>query len=154
MKCRRPQFHSWVGKICWRKDRLPTPVFLDFPDGSAGKESICNAGDLGLIPGLGRSPGEGNSDPLQYSGLEKSMDCIAHRVAKYINTYVYMYWYIHTHGDREKKWARQFNPNAFEDPILEACTRLTWTSRSLSAQHPPLKFTSLWFQLPLSCFTS
>ena len=46
------------------------------PCGSAGKESAYNAGDLGLIPGLGRSPGEGKGDPLQYSGLEKSMDCI------------------------------------------------------------------------------
>ena len=52
------QFDSWVGKICWKRDRLPTPVFLDFPCGSAGKESACKAGDLGLIPGLGRSPGE------------------------------------------------------------------------------------------------
>ena len=49
------------------KDRLPTPVFLGFPCGSAGKESACNAGDLGLIPGLGRSPGEGISYILQYS---------------------------------------------------------------------------------------
>ena len=47
-----------------------------FPCGSAGKESAYNAGDLGLIPGLGRSPGEGKGDPLQYSGLENSMDCI------------------------------------------------------------------------------
>ena len=56
----------------------------EFPGGSAGKESACNAGDLGLIPGLGRSPGEGNSYPLQYSGLENSMDCmyIAHGVTK------------------------------------------------------------------------
>ena len=45
-----------------------------FPGGSAGKESACNAGDLGLILGSGRSPGEGNSYPLQYSGLENSMD--------------------------------------------------------------------------------
>ena len=44
--------------------------------GSAGKQSTCNAGDLGSIPGLGRSPGEGNSYPLQYSGLENSMDYI------------------------------------------------------------------------------
>ena len=51
-------------------------------DGSAGKESTCNVGDLGSIPGLGRSPGEGNSYPLQYSGLENSMNCIAHGVAK------------------------------------------------------------------------
>ena len=46
-----------------------------FPGGSAGKESPCNVRNLGSIPGLGRSPGEGNSYPLQYSGLENSMDC-------------------------------------------------------------------------------
>ena len=55
---------------------------MGFPGGSDGKESTCNVGDLGLIPGLGRSPGEGNSYPLQYSGLEKSTDYIAHAVAK------------------------------------------------------------------------
>ena len=53
-----------------------------FPGGSAGKESTCNVGDLGSIPGLGRSPGEGNIYPLQYSDLENSMDCIVHGVAK------------------------------------------------------------------------
>ena len=47
---------------------------LSFPGGSAGKESACNAGDLGLIAGLGRSPGEGDVYPLQYYGLENSMD--------------------------------------------------------------------------------
>ena len=51
------------------------------PCGSAGKESACNA-DLGSIPGLGRSPGEGKGYSLQYSGLENSMDCIEHQVAK------------------------------------------------------------------------
>ena len=45
------------------------------PCGSAGKESVCNLGDLGSIPGLGRSPGEGKGYSLQYSGLENSMDC-------------------------------------------------------------------------------
>ena len=50
--------------------------------GSAGKEFAYNTGDLGSIPGLGRSPGEGNSYPLQYSGLENSMDCRAHGVTK------------------------------------------------------------------------
>ena len=55
---------------------------LGFPCGSAGKESACNAGDLGSIPGLGRSPGEEKGFPLQYSGPENSMDCIVHRVAK------------------------------------------------------------------------
>ena len=53
-----------------------------FPCGSAGKESACNAGDLGLIAGLGRSPGEGKGYPLQCSGLENSMDFIVHGVAK------------------------------------------------------------------------
>ena len=48
--------------------------FLDFPGGSPGKESACNAGDLGLILGLGRSPAEGNGNLFQYSGLENSMD--------------------------------------------------------------------------------
>ena len=57
-------------------------ILLGFPCGSAGKESACNAGDLGLIPGLGRSPEEGKGYPLQYSGLENSTDCIVHGVAK------------------------------------------------------------------------
>ena len=55
---------------------------VGFPFGSAGKESTCNMGDLSLIPGLGRSPGEGKGYPLQYSGLEKSMDSIAQGVAE------------------------------------------------------------------------
>ena len=56
------------------KGRPPTPVFWGIPCGSAGKESTCKVGDLGSIPGLGRSPGEGKGYPLQYSGLENSMD--------------------------------------------------------------------------------
>ena len=67
-------------EICWRRDRLSTPVFMVFPCGPAGKETACNAGDLGSIPGLGRSPGEEKGYPFQYSGLENSMDCIIHGV--------------------------------------------------------------------------
>ena len=74
LQCRRPWFNSWVREIRWRRDRLPTPVFLDFLCGSAGEESARKAGDLGSILGLGRSPGEGKGYPLQYSGLENSMD--------------------------------------------------------------------------------
>ena len=112
LQCRRPWFDSWVrkihckrdrlptpvflsfpcgsagkesacdvgdlglipGKIPWRRDRLPTPVFLSFSCGSAGKESACKEGDLGSVPGLGRPLGEGKDYPLQYSGLENSMD--------------------------------------------------------------------------------
>ena len=59
-----------------------TPVFLDFPCGSAGRESACNAGDLGSILGLRRSLGEGKGYPLQYSGLENSVDHTVHGVAK------------------------------------------------------------------------
>ena len=43
-----------VGKTPWRRDRLPTPVFLGFPGGEDGQESVCNVGDLGSIPGLGK----------------------------------------------------------------------------------------------------
>ena len=61
--------------------------FQDFPGGSDGKESACNAGDLGSIPGLGRFPGEGNGYPLQYSCLENCMDrgagqAVVHGVTK------------------------------------------------------------------------
>ena len=69
--CRRPRFDFWGGKIPWRRDRLPTPIFLGFSCGSASKESACNVedlgsiqestcnvGDLGLITGLERSPGD------------------------------------------------------------------------------------------------
>ena len=55
---------------------------MGFPCGSAGKESICNVGDLVSIPWLGRSSGEGKGYPHQYSGLENSVDCIVHGVAK------------------------------------------------------------------------
>ena len=67
---RRPRLNSWVRKIPWRRDRLPTSVFLGFPGGSDGKESTCNTEDLGSIPGLGRSPGEEHGNPLQYSCLK------------------------------------------------------------------------------------
>ena len=72
---------SWVGEIPQRRDRLPTPVLLGFPRGSAGKESACSAGNLGSIPGLGRSPREGKGYPLQCYGLENSMDCVVHEVS-------------------------------------------------------------------------
>ena len=57
-------------------------LVLGFPCGSAGKESACNVGDLGSVPGLGKSPGEGKGYPLQYSSLENSMDYTVHGVVK------------------------------------------------------------------------
>ena len=78
---------------------------MGFPGGLDGKESACNAGDLGSIPGLGRSPREGKGYPLQYSGLENPMDCIVHGVAEswtqlsdfhmhlvYEYKQIYVYW--------------------------------------------------------------
>ena len=64
------------------KGQAPHSSVLGFPGDSAGKESTCTVGDLGLIPGLGGSPGEGNGYPLQYSDLENSMGCVVHGVAK------------------------------------------------------------------------
>ena len=91
---RETWFSFWVGKIPWRRDKLPTPVFLDFPCGSAGKKSACSAGDLGSIPGSGRSCGEGIGYPLQYSDLENSMDCIIHWVTK-SRTHLSDFHYFH-----------------------------------------------------------
>ena len=74
--------------LSWREEKIQNgekTVFLtsrNFPGGTGGKEYACNAVDLGLIPGLGRSPREGKGYPLQYSGLENSMDCIVHGFAK------------------------------------------------------------------------
>jgi len=59
-----------VGKVPWKRGWLPTPIFLGFPGGSGGIESACNVGELALILALGRSPGEGHGNPLQYSCLE------------------------------------------------------------------------------------
>ena len=81
----------------WRRKWQPTSVFLGFSCGSAGKESTSNVGDLGSIPGFGRSPEEGKYYPLQYSGLEihglyspcshKQLDMIEPlSLSRYINT--------------------------------------------------------------------
>ena len=71
----------------WKCGHAPSSLmscflFLGFSCSSAGKESARSAGDLGLIPGLGRSPGEGKGYPFQYSGLENSMDCTVYGVTK------------------------------------------------------------------------
>ena len=82
LQCRRPLLQVLCQEDPLEKRyRLPTPVFLGFLGGSAGKESACSVGDLDSIPGLGRSPGEGNGYPLQYSGLENSIDTGASRAA-------------------------------------------------------------------------
>ena len=107
----RPRLDSWFGKIHWRRDRPLTPVLLGFPCVSAGKESAYNDADLGLIPGFGRSPGEGNGYPLQHSGLENSIYRIVHGATKSRTQlsdfhfhfhksldlapwYLFLYWYL------------------------------------------------------------
>ena len=71
--------HSFGNLRNWDPARKLT---RGFPGGSDGKESACNAGDLGSVPGLGRSPGEGKGHTLQYSGLENSMDWTVHEVTE------------------------------------------------------------------------
>ena len=99
-------------------------IYMDFPGGSNGKESACKVGDLSLIPRLGRSPGEGNSHPLQYSCLENSMDrgawqAIVYRVAKsqtrpshfhflYIYIYIFVFFSIRFLGNPNTKSSRRF----------------------------------------------
>ena len=85
------RFLGWEKSL--EKEKVPTPVSLGFHGGSAGKESTCNVGDLGLIPGLGRSPREGNGYPLQYSGPENSMDGsqrVGHDWATFTSTLAYL----------------------------------------------------------------
>ena len=67
---RRLGFDSWAGKLPWGRKWQPTPVFMGFAGGSDGKKSARNAGALGVIPGMERSPGGGQGNPLQYSCLK------------------------------------------------------------------------------------
>ena len=134
-------FNSRVGKI-WRKDRLPTPVFLGCPGGSAGKKSACNVGDLGLIPGLGRSSGEGKGYPLQYSGLENPMDSIVHGVAK--SRTQLSNCHIHTYQPLEASLACV--PHALEPRSLSAVEKTEVQGESGSVIKPWLSSGAL---LPL-----
>ena len=69
-----------------QKTMIQQTMMLDFPDGSDGKASVYNEGDLGLIPGSGRIPGEGNGNPLQYSCLEKPTDRGALQATEHVVT--------------------------------------------------------------------
>ena len=69
-------------------------INMGFPHGSDGKESAYNAGDLGLISGLGTSPGKGKGYPLQYSGLENFMDCIVHGVSESVTAVTSTFFHL------------------------------------------------------------
>ena len=71
LQCRRPRFDFWARKFPWKRERLPTPVFLGFPGGSDGKEYTCSTGDLGLIPGW--------EDPLE-EGMATHSSILAWRI--------------------------------------------------------------------------
>ena len=89
--------YSWFTMLCWFYI-----ITWHFPCGSTGKESACNVGDLGSIPGLGRSPREGKGYPLQYSGPENSMDSIAHGVTKSRTQLRKFHIHTHTHTHTQK----------------------------------------------------
>ena len=112
------------------KHLTSSPVFLGFPCGLAGKESACNAGDLGLISGLGRSPGEGKGYPCQYSGLEKSMDSIVHGVAKSRTRLSDFHFHLKhlTNTFSGQLWKSRF-PSPTQDCLLQSWT-VQWTSNS------------------------
>ena len=103
-------------KICWKRDKLPTPLFLGLPGGSAGKkESALNVGDLGSIPGLGRSFGEGNSYPCQYSGLGQKVCRVG---IAFIYIYIYMCVCVCVCGER-----KPFFPWINSDYLGKKCKR-------------------------------
>ena len=81
---------------------------VGIPCGSAGKESACNAGDLSSIPGMGRYPGEGNGYPLQYSGLENSMDSIVHGITKSRTQLSNVHTHTHTHTGSSKYFLNRY----------------------------------------------
>ena len=113
-----PAMQETLAQFLGQKDPLekviPFPVFLSFPGSSESKESACNAGDLVLIPESGRSPGEGNGNPFQYSCLGKSMDRGAWRATvhvvtksqKRLNNRKHTHTHTHTHEQITSLWGR------------------------------------------------
>ena len=101
--CRKP-FMSWVQPLCQQFNHQPLFTSQGFPGDSNGKESACHAGDLGLIPGFGRSPGEGHGNPLQYSCLVNSMDRGLGRLPSIGSQRVGRYWATNTHTYTSWKW--------------------------------------------------
>ena len=139
----------WVGKISWKKDRLPTPVFLGFPGGPAGKESACNTGELASIPGLGRSPGEGKGYPLQCFGLKNSMDCIVHGGRKELDmteqlslTYIQKSAQISQQFDESCKLSQSVSPvSSVAQSCPTLCNPMNHSMPGLPVHHQLLEFT-------------
>ena len=120
---------------------------LGFPCGSAGKESACNTGDLGLIPGLGRSPGEGKGYPLQYSGLENSMDSIVHGAVKswtWLGDFHFTFSTVIQCG-------RDFYPTDYSHSVSQFLGSNTVAASEMSPQWYPLPV--IWVHIQLFCLS-
>ena len=102
MQYRRTWFHSWIRKIPWKRDKLPTPAFLVFPGFSDGKDSICNEWHMGSIPGLGKSPGEGhgNSTSTNLLGLISESYCPEMQLLIALTPSFNMSGFMHELGER------------------------------------------------------
>ena len=141
-------FNSWVRKIPWRRDRLPTPVFTGFPGGSDGKESNCNAGDPGSISGLGRSPGGAHGNPLQYFCLENPMDrgawwAIAHRVTE-LDMTEWLSTAQHRIKEVYSKRHQDIKPSNLTCLGTESLVRLALPPRSTEPTEPSAEQTATW----------
>ena len=117
----------------WLSEKHPD-AGKGFPCGSAGKESAHNVGDLGSIPGLGRPPGEGKGNPLQYSGLENSMDCIVHAVAKSQTRLSDFYSLMlgKTEGRKRRGWQRMRWLDCITDSMNMSLSKLGDSERQRS----------------------
>ena len=131
--------------ILYQQTHLKSPIrniyretYKGFPAGSAGKESTRNAGDLSSIPGLGRSPGEGNGNRLQYPGLENSTGCIVHGVAKSQTRLSKFHFHTETVLGKYQPTSRQnFNKHEIGYPSPMTLKGLKWAERnSLMSKMP------------------
>ena len=115
---------------------LWTLPFLGLPDSSVGKESACSAGDLGLIPGSGRSLGEGNGNPLQYSCLENPTDRGAWRATVHVFT---------------KSWTQLSSPTRVREPFLFHCSQRHRSYPNSFFVFSLILFCPSWLHGDLSC---
>ena len=104
---------SGICSVTLQKIIHPHKIEKGFPCGLASKESACNVGDLGSIPGLGRFPGEGKGYPLQYSSLENSMDCIVHGVS---NSWTQLSYFHSLKTQKHSKEKLNTLYNSFDNP--------------------------------------
>ena len=134
------QFDSWVGEDLLDKDRLPTPVVLGSPCGSAGKESACSVGDLGSTPGLGRSPGDGKGYSLQVFWPGEFLQFLRANLAKFFSSeFPSVHSSVHSLSRVQlfvTLWtaARQFPVHHQSSESTQ--THVHWVSDAIQPSHP------------------